>query len=1314
MDRPSKISMLHQVELNSLDVSNLLWDMQKTCVTNEDIEVLWEIKNVWLVRNKDLEERYERKRKLMKNLKRSEEQIQDDLLFMAEGWNNVHKICKYGPRCQEKKNNVLGDTQYGIHMNRHYDILTRFMAFKNFQQANYIVVLRAMLGRIKKVKPFLTGEYGCIAPTPNYDSHIAEDEPDLTSIDICDAIAYNFVYMYEYDEETILPMAYPSHVLPIAVIQLYRTRNRLVRPLKYTRERDLVNSKNVQRLTNETKPLKHLPKAAPYKKYVVEGRRSGTKLISDVPIEPPSKNPPSETTKRLEKFRRASTMSGGTGMAHLFYKLPFNKMPLSWQRKFSFKKRPKYRLYSKGTYRKRSRSRSSSKESDKSRELQSRSPTPPKSLSREKNLFEIFDKSNEHVSSQLKEQNITSVNSDKGSNKTGSRPISGNNTPTQDELYCNDVNVFPKIEVCTDSASDTTDKLETPKICLEHKNSNRGPEDNNWMRSNEFTSCFTPESTTSMNESQQKDTMKGISSSTKCKKSSTLQNASKETSYQLIRITTDEPDTQSIYHELRGIKLPICDKKAVKDPRLLRAMGCIIESPVMAGFGPFLRRIKEEPPDDHSYEKDSVKKMKNILPIQSIKKEPELEQNEDDVEKVLKELDNAIKAIQNEKDPESTKPTEDKKNNNLENCKNSTTGDTEVKKQNTPENDKELEKDEFHPRNMGFSSYLPEYSDSSDFERTARVLTEVFSDKASSPTKKLPMSMSDYFGTSNPNVSLSSTKTNIEHKLSDINSDCETTRAVEITKRNQENDSDNTCKSKVSTEVKSETDCLESRTERKHAKNEASSASRMVHLNESENDNSSSDCKLETNTDRELSKERSRSRSLHSSHKTRSRSRSVSNSKTHKRKLKRKRSRSNSLSKIERGRVKTKSSHSKKKKQKKHKSRRSPSCEKKRSRSKSLSIVSGEWKEPISLSSRSRSRSSSSKRSLTGKKHDLSNSNAKDGDENKTDWKSRAEVIRARENSPGRLLYLEQRRKLDISKRLIAKAKRQKEEGIAKRCDNGIDVMDIHYQKVLKKSRHLSKTFDSLDDHRSSFVEDSREAEFSERRGTTTSDESVVNSTLSKAMTSLLKKIVFRDNCNQDNSAEGRMADMVIELVKDQMSKELQSSIVSTAGSSTSTMQNQSVHPFVPYLKQTRGMEELYGANPWNASTNIDRRSTLSGFPDKYMEHTYQSKEADDNRSLTSYFHSKRRPYTSRNRFNFSHQEHLGDSNRSSFRGKLYHKVMEKTRGSTYRGRLNSSRGFHHQKAWRGSYKSRGRGNSSYSSSSNFRGCKDKDSNEKR
>lgn len=60
--------MLYEVELNSLDVFNLMWDIQKICVINEDIEYLWEIKQVWLVRNKEFIERYEWKWKLMKFL----------------------------------------------------------------------------------------------------------------------------------------------------------------------------------------------------------------------------------------------------------------------------------------------------------------------------------------------------------------------------------------------------------------------------------------------------------------------------------------------------------------------------------------------------------------------------------------------------------------------------------------------------------------------------------------------------------------------------------------------------------------------------------------------------------------------------------------------------------------------------------------------------------------------------------------------------------------------------------------------------------------------------------------------------------------------------------------------------------------------------------------------------------------------------------------------------------------------------------------------------------------------------------------------
>lgn len=1153
--------------------------------------------------------------------------------------------------------------------------------------------------------------------------------------------------MYEYDEETILPMHYPSHVLPLAVIRLFRTRNRLVRPLKYKREKDLANSKNVQRLNNETKPLKHLPRAAPYKKYVVEGRRSGTKLISDVPIEPPSDKPPTETTRKLEKFRRTSVICGGTGLGHLFYKRPFNKMPISWQRKFGFhsKRRSRQKMNTRKTEKR--RSRSSSKESKKRKKSISRSPTPPPA-SRDKNLFEIFDKSllnqedfsnetssfnpgkpNGHILRQQTDLTVdhymTSVSSvDTGCNETGNRTIFGSHTPTQDERYCKDIDsLSSNSELGMNSGSNNKHTSETPQMCMELKNSSRRPDDNHWMRSNEFSSCFTPESATSTHELPKKETIKEVSASSNVNSSSGLQHTPVGPIYQLVRITIDEPDTQSIYHELRGIKLPTCDKKTIKDPRILRAMGCIIESPVMAGFGPFLRRIKNEPPDDPSYET----KPKNILPLESIKKEPEESgENEDDVEKVLKELDDAIKAIQHKKD-EVGSTTEDKNDNeSTKDCKDDkTVDDTKAKQQSTTEDDKirEDSNDDFLPRNKGFSSYLPEYSKDSDYERTKRLLTEVFGDKALSPTKKVPMSMSDYFGSSKPNVSINSTtETNIEHRLSDIRSDSQLIHTTQITKKSPEKEIDHISKAKNSTETQSPVITPENKKKEKHNEKITSSSSGVSRPSKPDNENANRPIKIksEPKSVRETSKERSSSKSLHSSHKTRSRSRSHSQSKTDKRKSKKSKKRSfksESSSKTGRDRTRSNSPCAKKKKHEKHKSESSQSLEKKRSRSRSQSHISRERKRSGSLSSQGRSWSNSSNGSKTRQKHKLCSSVIKVSNGSKSRRKSRADEIIARENSPGRLQYLEQRRKLDTSKRILTKAKRYQEEEIVRRYNSEIET-DIHYQSVFDKTRlDLDDTMNTFGDHMGSYTDITENTGFSDNRAATTSDETVVNSTLSKAMTSLLKKIVFRDNCNEDDSAEGRMADMVIELVKDQMSKELKPD-VPTTGPSTSTGQCQSVHPFVPYLTQERSMDELYSSNPWNATASNSKNDVpfnRNEYYDDYMEQTYQNEGPIDDRSALPSFHARGPAYPPRFLSSISRQEHYGESHRSSYRGKLYsYKMPEKTRGSSYRGRITSKRGSFHPRGRRGKSRSRARGHPSYSDSSHNRYTKDKNNYEKK
>lgn len=1333
--------MLHEVELNSLDVSNLMWDIQKTCVTNEDIEYLWEIKQVWLVRNKELTERYERKRKLMKSLGRTEEETKDDLLFMAEGFNNVQRICEIGPRCKEKKNNVLGDTQYGIHMNRHYDILTRFMVFKNFQQANYLVILRGMLGRVKKVKPFFTGEYGCIAPTPNYDCHLAENAPDLTSIDISDAIAYNFAYMYEYDEETIIPMNYPSHVLPIAVLRLHRTRNRLDRTvlLNYTRERDLALSKNIQRLKNETKPLKHLPRSAPHKKYVVEGRRSGTRLISDVPIEPPSEKPPGETTKKLEKFRRPSALSGGTGMGYMFFRRPFNKMPTTWQRMFGFhsKRKGKSSHSPKKRVRDRSRSRSQNREPEKRKRSRTRSPKSSSSKSREKNLFELFDnskqnqtsdsssddeKSNNGVTKQTtkcvvvdKKPSISSI--DTGCKKTVDQKSSGNHTPTQDERQCNDVNIDVSSikEHGRNTGSDPYVRHDSQlsRTCLDQKR--QTIQDHGSTKSRELSNSVTPERKPSDHGSPHVDAVKVASSETRKRSASSKDNET-DLTYKLVRITLDEPDAPSIYHELRGIRIPSGEKKTVKDPRILRAMGHVIETPVMAGFGPFLRRIKEEPPEDESYGEKSEKRTKNILPVEFIKTEPENEQTEDDVEKALNELNNAIKAIQNNSSVDTDVVKIKKEPGETENC---TDGKTRAEAQSGKQTDKERDReresntDDFLPRNMGFSSYLPEYND--DFERTARVLTEVFSEKAASPTKKVHMSMSDYFGSSNPNVYLNSTnKGNIEGKLSDINSSCKPTRSVQVPKENAEKKENNSGKAKELIKTKSSAKILESNKKEKHNEKISTTSttySKTVKQKKYDSKHSIASEKQKTkkpefDSNEKLNVQRNKSRSL----KTRSRSRSPA-SQPRKRpiEIKRKRSRSRSLSKSDRdrGRTRSKSPHLKRNKQEKHFSR-SPSLDKSSFRSRPESHHSRERRRSRSVSPFC-SRSNSSQDSGTKSSYKMTSNTSKDS---KSTKRSLAEEIFERENSPGRLKYLEERKKIDISRRFITKAKHYKEE-ITKLYN---DHTGGNMSNPMAFSNMQMRPEDNLNiynNHRSSYVDLTMETEtrFSERKQPTTNDEAVVNTTLSKAMTSLLKKIVFRDSSNQDDSAEGRMADMVIELVKDQMSKELKSEVMPTIASTAA----QPVHPFVPYLKQERSVESLYTSNPWHSTMSDSATNEVSSgldFPDDFLEQHYHDERAD---SGTNVSYSPRAPFMQRVHSGFSQPDHHSNTPHTTFRGKLLSlKTTKKTRGSSYRGRLSSSRGSFQTRGFRGSYRSRSGGHSNHRSSSYHRTFKDNSSYDKR
>lgn len=117
-------------------------------------------------------------------------------------------------------------------------------------------------------------------------------------------------------------------------------------------------------------------------------------------------------------------------------------------------------------------------------------------------------------------------------------------------------------------------------------------------------------------------------------------------------------------------------------------------------------------------------------------------------------------------------------------------------------------------------------------------------------------------------------------------------------------------------------------------------------------------------------------------------------------------------------------------------------------------------------------------------------------------------------------------------------------------------------------------------------------------------------------------------------------------------------------------------------------------------------------FPDDFLEQHYHDERAD---SGTNVSYSPRAPFMQRVHSGFSQPDHHSNTPHTTFRGKLLSlKTTKKTRGSSYRGRLSSSRGSFQTRGFRGSYRSRSGGHSNHRSSSYHRTFKDNSSYDKR
>lgn len=72
----------------------------------------------------------------------SPEALQETCLFSFETEKACQDICQEGPRVSLKRRHVLGYTGSGVHLIRHYDVMTRYMAYQNVGSPAFVVVYK--------------------------------------------------------------------------------------------------------------------------------------------------------------------------------------------------------------------------------------------------------------------------------------------------------------------------------------------------------------------------------------------------------------------------------------------------------------------------------------------------------------------------------------------------------------------------------------------------------------------------------------------------------------------------------------------------------------------------------------------------------------------------------------------------------------------------------------------------------------------------------------------------------------------------------------------------------------------------------------------------------------------------------------------------------------------------------------------------------------------------------------------------------------------------------------------------------------------
>ncbi|KAL4239589.1 Testis expressed sequence 15 [Mactra antiquata] len=216
-----------KLKIDSPEALNLLDSINATNFNKDFRDHYWRVENIHLVHNDRLTQRYDRYRKELLTVDRSEESMKDVLLFSVETEKSYNEICEDGYKVGSRIKNVLGHTRCGVHLVSHYDILTRYLIYQDYTSPTYVLVFKAYLGRRNPVYPLLYKHDNILQPNSDFDCHVSSRAVQK-DMHICEALNCSYVYLYEFDDISSNPVKYPRQILPYAILQLMKKKIPLI------------------------------------------------------------------------------------------------------------------------------------------------------------------------------------------------------------------------------------------------------------------------------------------------------------------------------------------------------------------------------------------------------------------------------------------------------------------------------------------------------------------------------------------------------------------------------------------------------------------------------------------------------------------------------------------------------------------------------------------------------------------------------------------------------------------------------------------------------------------------------------------------------------------------------------------------------------------------------------------------------------------------------------------------------------------------------------------------------------------------------